>query len=72
MSIQEGAKHKVALDAFTEGLEATRPEEVAEWREWVARWEAKQHTGPSESPFEYKESGTSVGGVVGCKTDAGG
>ncbi|KAJ7925440.1 hypothetical protein B0H13DRAFT_1600492 [Mycena leptocephala] len=72
VSIQEGAKHKVALDAFTEGLEATWLEEVAEWREWVARWEAKQHTDPSESPFEYKESGTSVGGVMGCKTDARG
>jgi hypothetical protein len=64
VSVKEGAKNKVALDAFTEGLEATRPEEVAEWREWVHRWEAEQHTDLSESPFEYKEAGTSGGGVV--------
>jgi hypothetical protein len=52
-------KHKIALDAFTEGLESTRSEEVAEWRAWVHRWEEKQHTNPNESPFDYKETGRS-------------
>ncbi|KAJ7876466.1 hypothetical protein B0H14DRAFT_2568181 [Mycena olivaceomarginata] len=56
-NIKEGTKHKIALDAFTEGLKSTRSEEVAEWRAWVHRWEEKQHTDPNESPFDYKETG---------------
>ncbi|KAJ7715053.1 hypothetical protein B0H16DRAFT_1340272, partial [Mycena metata] len=52
--------HRAALAAFTEGLESTRPEEVEEWRAWVERWEAKQHTDPKESPFEYKEAVTTL------------
>ncbi|KAF7369403.1 CxC2 domain-containing protein [Mycena venus] len=55
-NIQEGTKHKVALDAFTEGLERTRPEEVAEWRAWVEEWEATQHTTTENCPFEYMEA----------------
>jgi hypothetical protein len=57
VSIKEGGKHKPVLEAFTEGLEATRPEEVEEWCTWVGRWEEKQHTDPKESPFEYMETG---------------
>ncbi|KAJ7042742.1 hypothetical protein C8F04DRAFT_1251560 [Mycena alexandri] len=60
INIKEGGKHRSALAAFTEGLDSTRPEEVAEWQEWVGRWEAKQHTDPKESPFEYKEAVTSL------------
>ncbi|KAJ7810465.1 hypothetical protein B0H13DRAFT_2384593 [Mycena leptocephala] len=58
--IKEGAKHKTALEAFSEGLESTWPGEVAEWRAWVVRWEATQHTTPEDSPFEYKEAVTSL------------
>ncbi|KAJ7660093.1 hypothetical protein DFH06DRAFT_989201, partial [Mycena polygramma] len=65
-AIKEGTKHKIALEAFTEGLQESRPEEVAEWRAWVGRWEAKQHTTPEESPFEYKEAG----GCFDLKGDA--
>ncbi|KAJ7038483.1 hypothetical protein C8F04DRAFT_1256091 [Mycena alexandri] len=60
VNIKEGEKHRAALAAFTEGLESTRPEEVEEWRAWVLRWESKQHTEPSESPFEYKEAVTTL------------
>ncbi|KAJ7160849.1 hypothetical protein C8R46DRAFT_904941, partial [Mycena filopes] len=60
VNIKEGAKHKVALEAFTTGLEETRADEVEEWRAWVGRWEAKQHTDPKESPFEYKETVTTL------------
>ncbi|KAJ7127923.1 hypothetical protein C8R44DRAFT_616634, partial [Mycena epipterygia] len=55
LSMKEGIKHKTAFEEFTKGLEALRPAEVAEWREWVARWEAKQHTDAKESPFELAE-----------------
>jgi hypothetical protein len=27
-----------------------------EWRTWVVRWEATQHTTPEDSPFEYEET----------------
>ncbi|KAJ7036101.1 hypothetical protein C8F04DRAFT_954156, partial [Mycena alexandri] len=60
VNIKEGGKHRAALAAFTEGLNSTRPEEVEEWRAWVLRWEAKQHTDPKESPFEYKEAVTTL------------
>jgi hypothetical protein len=59
-SIKEGGKHKTALDAFTEGLETTRADEVEEWRAWVLKWEQEQHTSPEDSPFEYKEAGEYV------------
>jgi hypothetical protein len=57
-NIQEGTKHKVVLDAFTEGLEREHPEDVAEWRAWVEDWEATQHRTTENCPFEYKEAGT--------------
>ncbi|KAJ7025052.1 hypothetical protein C8F04DRAFT_968268 [Mycena alexandri] len=60
VNIKEGGKHRAALLAFTEGLEATRANEVREWREWVLRWESKQHSDPKESPFEYKEAVTTL------------
>ncbi|KAJ7450267.1 hypothetical protein B0H11DRAFT_1743304 [Mycena galericulata] len=55
VSMKEGMKHRAAFDAFTKGLEEVRAEEVAEWKELVLKWEMKQHTDPSESPFELKE-----------------
>ncbi|KAJ7029965.1 hypothetical protein C8F04DRAFT_1211814 [Mycena alexandri] len=55
VSIKEGTKHKAVFDAFSAGLE-----EVAEWRQWVTRWESKQHTGPAESPFELTEQVTTL------------
>ncbi|KAJ7303696.1 hypothetical protein DFH08DRAFT_721911, partial [Mycena albidolilacea] len=59
-NIKEGTKHKIALHAFTEGLESTRSEEVVEWRAWVQRWEEQQHADPNESPFDYKETGMTL------------
>ncbi|KAJ7437713.1 hypothetical protein FB451DRAFT_1416695 [Mycena latifolia] len=53
ISMKEGAKHNAAFESFTASLEELRPAEVTEWREW--RWEAKQHTDSSESPFELAE-----------------
>ncbi|KAJ7066855.1 hypothetical protein B0H15DRAFT_958289 [Mycena belliarum] len=60
VNLREGAKHKAALQAFTQGLEAERAEEVAEWRELVLTWEATQHTTSAGSPFEYKETVTTL------------
>ncbi|KAJ7810812.1 hypothetical protein B0H14DRAFT_3756648 [Mycena olivaceomarginata] len=42
----------LAFEAFTEGLEEARPEDVAEWKAHVLRWEATPHPKTSESPFE--------------------
>ncbi|KAJ6593080.1 hypothetical protein B0H19DRAFT_1245897 [Mycena capillaripes] len=55
VNIKEGLKHRVAFDVFNAGLEALRPQEVAQWRASVMRWESKQHTNPSESPFKLME-----------------
>jgi hypothetical protein len=55
VNIKEGLKHRAAFEAFNTGLEALRPEEVAEWRASVIKWEATQHTDSSESPFELEE-----------------
>ncbi|KAJ7079826.1 hypothetical protein B0H15DRAFT_924531 [Mycena belliarum] len=58
-NIKEGLKHRAAFEAFSAGLEESRPAEVAEWRAQVKVWEAKQHTteAPSkvDSPFELLE-----------------
>ncbi|KAJ7475547.1 hypothetical protein B0H11DRAFT_2158492 [Mycena galericulata] len=60
VSIKEGSKHKTALDAFTAGLEEHRPEEVADWKAWVLRWEAEQHTNGDDAPFELAEEVTTL------------
>ncbi|KAJ7148600.1 hypothetical protein C8R46DRAFT_1231115 [Mycena filopes] len=54
-TIKEATRHKAAFEAFTKGLEEHSPDEVKEWRAWVMRWESKQHTDASESPFEVKD-----------------
>lgn len=59
VNLKEGASHKASFEVFTKGLEEYRPTKVKEWREWVERWESKQHTDASESPFELKEEGAS-------------
>ncbi|KAJ7729873.1 hypothetical protein B0H14DRAFT_2640338 [Mycena olivaceomarginata] len=51
-SIKEGMKHKVAFEVFTESLEEAWPEDVAEWKAHVFRWEAMPHPKTSESPFK--------------------
>ncbi|KAJ7720209.1 hypothetical protein DFH07DRAFT_972678 [Mycena maculata] len=60
VSIKEGTKHKLAFETFTAGLEEQRPEEVAEWKVWVGRWEAKQQTDTKDSPFELTEEVTTL------------
>ncbi|KAJ6461943.1 hypothetical protein C8R47DRAFT_993341 [Mycena vitilis] len=47
--------HKVAFNAFSKGLEEARPDQVQDWKEWVDRWEAKQHTDSTDCPFELAE-----------------
>ncbi|KAJ7479936.1 hypothetical protein FB451DRAFT_1172020 [Mycena latifolia] len=59
-SMKEGLKHNTAFNVFRAGLEELRPVEVAEWRDWVARWEAKQHNNSSESPFNLAEEGRTL------------
>jgi hypothetical protein len=65
VSIKEGAKHQLAFDAFTRGLEESRPEEVAEWKQMVLHWEANPHPDNSESPFEKAEEGLSIRWSIG-------
>ncbi|KAJ7511017.1 hypothetical protein B0H11DRAFT_1701219 [Mycena galericulata] len=60
VNLKEGAKHQIAFNAFSKGLEEFRPDEVADWKAWVLRWESKQHTSPSESPFELQDEVTTL------------
>ncbi|KAJ7042741.1 hypothetical protein C8F04DRAFT_1207805 [Mycena alexandri] len=60
VNIKEAMKHQTAFETFSKALEEVRPTEVAEWREWVWRWESKQHTDSSESPFETKDEVTTL------------
>ncbi|KAJ7791008.1 hypothetical protein B0H13DRAFT_1936100 [Mycena leptocephala] len=60
VDIKAGLKHKVAFKAFMKGLQEFRPAEVLEWKEWVERWEAEQHTTAKDSPFEVLEEVTSL------------
>ncbi|KAJ7761160.1 hypothetical protein DFH07DRAFT_957235 [Mycena maculata] len=50
------AMHRVLPKRLAE----VRPEELREWRERVLRWELKQHTDSSESPFELAEEVTTL------------
>ncbi|KAJ7212395.1 hypothetical protein B0H12DRAFT_1033229 [Mycena haematopus] len=54
VSIKEGVKHQAAFEAFSKGLEESRPEEVKKWKEEVLRWEREPHPHESDlrSPFE--------------------
>ncbi|KAJ7121769.1 hypothetical protein C8R43DRAFT_1136456 [Mycena crocata] len=52
VNIKEGLRHRAVFEAFNSGLTALRPNEVAEWRAWVIRWEATQHHDAKDSPFE--------------------
>ncbi|KAJ7154944.1 hypothetical protein C8R43DRAFT_1126328 [Mycena crocata] len=60
VNIKEGLKHRAAFEEFSSGLEALRPNEVAEWRAWVLRWEATQHRDATDSPFELVEEVTTL------------
>ncbi|KAJ7851692.1 hypothetical protein B0H13DRAFT_1643806, partial [Mycena leptocephala] len=60
ISIKEGLKHQAAFDAFSSGLEALKPQEVAEWRASVITWESEQHTDNSKSLFESVEEVTTL------------
>ncbi|KAJ7039429.1 hypothetical protein C8F04DRAFT_1255133 [Mycena alexandri] len=60
VNIKEAIKHEAAFERFSTALEEVRPTEVAEWRAWVGRWESKQHTDASESPFEVKDEVTTL------------
>ncbi|KAJ7036055.1 hypothetical protein C8F04DRAFT_1181827 [Mycena alexandri] len=54
--IKEGRAHKTAFEAFTAGLTAAMPEAVAEWKEWVEKWETTRHVeNEKSSPYEYAE-----------------
>ncbi|KAF8129675.1 hypothetical protein K438DRAFT_2136108 [Mycena galopus ATCC 62051] len=61
--LREANKHKVALDAFTEGLESTGSSEgVAEWQKAVEKWEEIPHRlgEKMDCPFTYKEAVTTL------------
>ncbi|KAJ7605673.1 hypothetical protein DFH06DRAFT_1348526 [Mycena polygramma] len=60
VNIKEGLRHQTSLDAFTKGLEEFRAEQVQDWREWVHRWELKQHTTAKDLPFELAEEVTTL------------
>ncbi|KAJ7807746.1 hypothetical protein B0H14DRAFT_3091205 [Mycena olivaceomarginata] len=59
-AIKDGTKHKGVFESFTAGLEEEMPTALDEWRSWVQRWEAKQHTGPEDSPFDSTEEVTTL------------
>jgi hypothetical protein len=59
-AINDAKKCKLALNAFTEGLESEpgQAQQVAEWRAWVEEWEKEnEHTLGAPCPFEYTETG---------------
>ncbi|KAJ7248186.1 hypothetical protein B0H12DRAFT_1203131 [Mycena haematopus] len=60
VSIKEGTKHKAAFEEFSRGLEESRPEEVALWKDQVLRWELKAHPEASDCPFELVEEVTTL------------
>jgi hypothetical protein len=58
-AINDAKKCKLALNAFTEGLESdqAQADQVAEWRAWVEVWEKEnEHTIGAPCPFEYTET----------------
>jgi hypothetical protein len=58
-AINDAKKCKLALNAFTEGLESdqVQADQVAEWRAWVEVWEKEnEHTIGAPCPFEYTET----------------
>ncbi|KAJ7603387.1 hypothetical protein DFH06DRAFT_1022305 [Mycena polygramma] len=59
--IKEGRAHKVAFEAFNEGVSSAMPEQVAGWKTWVEEYERKQHLeNDKNSPYEYAESVTTL------------
>ncbi|KAK6977280.1 hypothetical protein R3P38DRAFT_3237413 [Favolaschia claudopus] len=53
--LKEGRKHKEAFEAFTQVIEAEKPELVVRWKAWVKDWESSQHTEGHASPFEVSK-----------------
>ncbi|KAJ7795078.1 hypothetical protein B0H14DRAFT_3496404 [Mycena olivaceomarginata] len=60
VSLKEGTKHKPAFDAFSKGLEESRPEEVKQWKDEVLRWETRSHPDASDCPFRSVEEVTTL------------
>ncbi|KAJ7614714.1 hypothetical protein DFH06DRAFT_1013840 [Mycena polygramma] len=59
--IKEGRAHKVAFEAFNEGVLSAMPEQVAEWKTWVEEYEKTQHKEHDKnSPYEYTECTTTL------------
>jgi hypothetical protein len=56
--MQEAAKHKIVFEDFSRGLEQSRPDQLAQWKEAVHIWEKKAHPKSEDSPFELAEEGT--------------
>ncbi|KAF7357237.1 CxC2 domain-containing protein [Mycena sanguinolenta] len=54
-NVKEGQVHRDAFEAFDAALRETAPEMVEGWKEWVHKWESRQHKDGTESPFELTE-----------------
>ncbi|KAJ7363734.1 hypothetical protein DFH08DRAFT_798213 [Mycena albidolilacea] len=54
-NVKEGQVHRDAFNAFDATLRETALEMVEGWKNWVHRWESRQHTDGTELPFELKE-----------------
>ncbi|KAJ7608966.1 hypothetical protein DFH06DRAFT_1148713 [Mycena polygramma] len=62
--IKEGRSHKLAFEAFNNGLMAEMPEQVESWKTWVEKYEREQHgrkdRPDTASPYEYEELVTTL------------
>ncbi|KAJ7780676.1 hypothetical protein DFH07DRAFT_765194 [Mycena maculata] len=54
-NLVEGGEHREAFDAFDSALSSAVPELKSKWKNWVHKWESKQHTNGKLSPFELSE-----------------
>ncbi|KAF8135294.1 hypothetical protein K438DRAFT_1997396 [Mycena galopus ATCC 62051] len=60
VNMQEAVKHQIVFDDFSRGLEQSRPDQLAQWREAVHIWETKAHPKSEESPFGLVEEVTTL------------
>ncbi|KAJ7842389.1 hypothetical protein B0H14DRAFT_3692184 [Mycena olivaceomarginata] len=58
VGIKEGLRHQAVFDAFSRGLEESRPALVAEWKQKVLAWEAIPNPKSEDSPFELLQIAT--------------
>ncbi|KAJ7433022.1 hypothetical protein B0H11DRAFT_1759384 [Mycena galericulata] len=59
--IKEGKTHKLAFQAFHDGLTQLDGVDLPAWHEWVDKWEKESHVeNEKNSPYEYEEEGQTL------------